>query len=84
MRKFIFVLLLAFAASSPSSAEQTYYPPDQELWSALDREIHKLAMSEDTHVAIHALMNKVQDEARIRAARAKALEDRSKEPVKDH
>ena len=62
------------AATIPAFTQQSYAPPDQQLWELLDRELHKLAMSEDAHVGVRAIMQQVQREAQARASRARADE----------
>lgn len=71
---FTIVGSVIFAAAQPNPAfQQNYVPPDRELWEAMAKGFAELSMPLNAHQAIQNIMANVQQEARAREARAKAM-----------
>ena len=76
--RFLTVLAVLLIASLPTQAQEppTYAPPDQELWLSLRAALADVAMSLPSHQQILNILKNVEREAQMRAARAKAREQK--------
>jgi hypothetical protein len=64
----------AGAQSRSYNSPFPYVPLDQETWQAMDRDLHKVPMSEEAHIALRQIMNQYLQVAHQRDAQAKAAE----------
>lgn len=65
------ILFIASLVASGTAFAQEFAPPDKELWDLLARELGNINMTLPAHQQVQQLLQNVQREAQMRAARAK-------------
>lgn len=76
------VLIVVLSAAPVFAQPAPYAPVDADLWGLLGNAIADMPMSMSTHQKIQNLMQSLQQEARLRAARAEA-EAKARAPKED-